>query len=137
MHQGRLCDPLSVVALWSGSCSACDGTLLREGLFVELEPQAGSPYTQTAGSSARTPKSHSHTCTYPPAHKTHSGRKKKTNLISHPYSTENSTSISSLKCERGAGFIRSNVANPESWVQLCSSRFCSNSAAVCWPRWLE
>lgn len=98
MHQGKLCDPLSVVMLWSGSCSICDGTLLREGLFVELKPQAGSLYTQTAGSSARTPKSHSHTCTYPPGHKTHLGRK--TNLNSHPYLTNYTMDISSLNCER-------------------------------------
>lgn len=44
MHQGKLCDPLSVVMLWSGSASICDGALLREGLFVELRPQAGPLY---------------------------------------------------------------------------------------------
>lgn len=44
MHKGNLCDPLSVVMLRSGSSSICDGTLLREGLFVELRPQAGPLY---------------------------------------------------------------------------------------------
>lgn len=44
MHSGKVCDPLSVVMLWSDSSSICDGALLREGLFVELRPQAGPLY---------------------------------------------------------------------------------------------
>lgn len=68
MHQGKLCDPLSVVMLWSGSSSICDGTLFREGLFVELKPQAGPLYPDNR-LQRRTPKSHSYTCTYPHAHK--------------------------------------------------------------------
>lgn len=59
MHQGKLCDPLSVVMLWSGSSSICDGTLLREGLFVELRPQAGPLYPDSR-LQRRTSKSHTH-----------------------------------------------------------------------------
>lgn len=60
MYQGKLCDPLSVVMLWSGSSSICDGSLLREGLFVELKPRAGPLYPDSR-LKPRAPESYSHT----------------------------------------------------------------------------
>lgn len=76
MHQGKLCDPLSVVMLWSGSSSICDGALLREGLFVELRPRARPLYPDSRLQRRRS-HTHSYICTYPHGYEHTLRRRKK------------------------------------------------------------